>query len=58
MEEAQDAAIKLEGHFIVAKGFILIHEFQLLIVKAVQEVPVTKGEPQLALPPDFEGLHS
>jgi hypothetical protein len=43
LEEAQVVAIKLEGHFIAAYGFILI-----LIVKALQEVLVSKDEPQLA----------
>jgi hypothetical protein len=48
LDEAQVVAIKLEGHFIAAYGFISIHEFQLPIVKAMQEVLVTKDEPQLA----------
>jgi hypothetical protein len=48
LEEAQVIAIKLEGHFIASYGFIPIHDFQLPVVKAVQEVLVTKDEPQLA----------
>jgi hypothetical protein len=47
LDGAQAIAIKLEGHFITAYGFILIHEFQLPMVKAVQEVLVSKDEPQL-----------
>jgi hypothetical protein len=49
LEEAQVVAIKLERHFIAAYGFIPIHDFELLVVKAVQEVLVTKDEPQFAL---------
>jgi hypothetical protein len=48
LEEAQVVAIKLERDFMAAYGFILIHDFQLPIVKAVQEVCVIKDEPQLA----------
>ena len=48
LDEAWVVAIKFEGHFIVAYGFIFIHEFQLPIVKEVQEILVIKDEPQLA----------
>jgi hypothetical protein len=60
LEEAQVVAIKLEGHFISTYGFILVHEFQLPIVKAMQEVLVTKDEPQLApcqVPKDKQDNH-
>ena len=43
--EAQVVVNKLERHFIAAYDFILIHDFQLLIVKVVQKVLVTKDEP-------------
>jgi len=49
LEEAQAAAIKLERHFIAAYNFIPIHDFQLSVVTTMQEVLVTKDEPQLAL---------
>jgi hypothetical protein len=61
LEEAHIVAIKLEGHFIAAYGFILIHEFQLLMVKAVKDVLVFKDEPQLApceVPKDEHDDHS
>ena len=48
MDKAQVVVIKLEGHFIAAYCFILIHEFHLLVVKAMHEVLITKDEPQLA----------
>jgi hypothetical protein len=47
-QNMEAATIKLEGHFIATYGFIPIHEFQLLMVKAVQEVLVSKNELQLA----------
>jgi hypothetical protein len=49
LKEAQVVAIKLERDFMAAYGFILIHDFQLPIFKAVQEVCVIEDELQLTL---------
>jgi hypothetical protein len=49
MEEAQVDVIKLEKDFMASYGFIPIHDFELLIVKAMREVCVIEYEPQLAL---------
>jgi hypothetical protein len=38
LEEVQVVPIKLERDFMATNGFILIHDFQLPIVKVVQEV--------------------
>jgi hypothetical protein len=48
LEEAQVDAIKLERDFMAAYDFISIHDFQLPIVNAVEEVYVIEDEPQLA----------
>jgi hypothetical protein len=49
LEEAHVDVIKLETNFMATYGFIPIHEFQLTIVKALQESCVIEDEPQLAL---------
>jgi hypothetical protein len=48
MDEAKATIIELEGHFIIACDFILNHEFQLPMVKAVKKILVSKYEPQHA----------
>jgi hypothetical protein len=61
MEEAQVVAIKLERDSMATYGFILIHDFQIPIVKLVQEVRVIEDEPQLApyqVPRDEQEVYS
>jgi len=48
LEEAWVVSIKLERYFMESYGFISIHDFQLPIVKAVQEACVIEDESQLA----------